>query len=374
MKRYYFLYMLLAIIVYGCERSGQPQANKKSFLVSTIKVEAKDAPLSVEYVAQIQSSHLVNIQSRVTGFLEKRVYREGAMVKAGDILFEMDKKPFIAQANAAQAAVSRQEAALATASSNLARVRPLAAHNALSQKDLDDAVGTYEANAASLEMARAQLETALLNLSYCTITSPLDGITSAALHQEGSYLNVTDSQLTTVAALNPIWVNFSISEYQIQHYYDQIAKGQIIPPKNDEYVIEIIQVNGQLFPYTGRITFRDPFFNPQTGTFLIRASVENHNGDLRPNQYVRVRVQGSIRPKAILVPQRAVQESSKGHFVWVIDQDKKAAVRPIEVGEWQGKNWLVTSGLVSGDEIITDGTTVLYPGADVEVKPSAQGS
>jgi membrane fusion protein, multidrug efflux system len=287
----YFILCFLLLCLSSCEKEAPPETGKPA-VVTAFKVIARDVPVSFESVAQTQSSHLVNIQARVNGFLDKQVYKEGEMVKKGQTLFIMDTKPFEVQVQAAQAAVERQLAALETARLNLARVKPLAEQNALSQKDLDDARGQFETSAATLEQTKAQLETAMLNLSYCTIISPIDGITSAALIQEGTYLSATGNQLTTVSALSPIWVNFSLSENQIQSFDDEVEKGQLIIPENKELVVKIIQINGQTFPYTGMITFTEPYFNPQTGTFLIRASVDNPKGYLRPNQYVRANRRG----------------------------------------------------------------------------------
>lgn len=365
------LFLLAGIASCG-KKDASNQGKKGPVTVTEYLVEARDVPVSVEYVAQTQSSHLVNIQSRVSGFLDKRVYTEGTMVKAGDILFLMDMKPFEVQVEAAKAAVAKQEAALETARLNLARVKPLAALNALSQKDLDDATGSYQTTFATLEQTHAQLKTAELNLSYCTIKSPIDGITSAALQQEGTYLNVSNSQLTTVSALSPIWVNFSLSENQIQHFDDQISAGQLIVPKDNEFEVKIIQINGKIFPHTGKITFKEPYFNPQTGTFLIRASVDNPDGYLRPNQFVRARIEGAVRPHAILVPQRAVQQSTKGQFVWVITPDNKAEFRPVTVGDWQGEDWFILDGLKSGERIVLDGAVGLRAGDDIQVKETRQ--
>jgi membrane fusion protein, multidrug efflux system len=343
-------------------KEAQPQE------VSVLLVEAQDVPVSFEYVAHTQSSHLVNIQARVTGFLDKKVYTEGELVKKGQVLFQMDEKPFQAQVNAAQAALAKQEAALENAKRNLERVQPLAKQDALSQKDLDDAIVTFQTSAASVEQAKAQLETAMLNLSYCTITSPLDGITSSALQQEGTYLNFSDSQLTTVSALTPIWVNFSLSENQYQHYLEEVKKGQLRPPKDREFVVRVIQLTGELFPHTGKITFTEPYYNPQTGTFLIRASVDNPEGVLRPNQYVRVKVEGAVRPNAVLIPQKAVQQSTKGQFVWVVSADNRADYRPVTVGDWQGENWFITEGLLPGERVVVDGGATLHPGATLKMK------
>lgn len=342
--------------------------------VTVLAIKQQDVPVSFEYVAHTQSSREVNIQARVNGFLEKRVYTEGSIVKAGQVLFLMDKKPFEAQVGAAAAALARQQAAMETARLNLERTKPLAARNALSQKDLDNATGQFEASAANVEQARAQLETAQLNLSYCTITSPVTGITGAALQQDGTYINVMNSQLTTVAELSPMWVNFSLSENEMQSYRNQVAQGSLRVPKDGNYDVQIILVDGSIFPFTGKITFAAPSYDSQTGTFLIRVSVTNPDGTLRPNQYVRVKLQGSVRPNAILLPQRAVQQGLKGHFVWVVDKDNKVNPRPVAVGDWYGNDWFISEGLKAGELVVTDGVLTLRPGAPVMVKTAAAGT
>ena len=341
--------------------------------VTVVEVVQKDVPVVAEYVAQTQSSHLVNIQARVSGFLDKRLYTEGAVVKQGQLLFQMDPKPFQAQLAQAKAALARQEAACETARLSLARTKPLTEQEALSQKDLDDATGQYQSAAAAVEQAKAQVESAQLNLSYTTIASPIAGITSSARQTEGTYINPQNSLLTTVASLSPMWVNFSISENEMQRYRDQIAKGQLRVPKAQRFIVEVVLVDGSIHPYTGQMTFAEPSYNPQTGTFAIRASVSNPEGILRPNQYVRVRLKGATRPKAILVPQKAVQQGSKGHFVWVVDKDNKAEQRPVTVGDWQGDNWFILEGLRSGERVVADGGLTLRPGMPVSVKSDSPG-
>jgi membrane fusion protein (multidrug efflux system) len=372
-----FRFLLIACLLFcmpcGCGEKKQDAASVAPEVI-VAQVTQQDVPVSFEYVAQTQSSRLVNIHARVSGFLEKRVYTEGAIVKEGDTLFLMDQKPFKVQLDQAQASLAKQEAAFVTARQNLARTKPLAAVNALSQKDLDDATGQYQAYAAAVEQAKAQVEQAKLNLSYTVITSPVSGITGAALQQDGTYINPQNSQLTTVEALSPMWVNFSLSENELQAYRDQVAKGKIISPKDASYEIEVILVDGSLFPNTGRITFASPSYNSQTGTFLLRASVENPDGVLRPNQYVRVRLKGAVRPQAILVPQRAVQQGSKGHFVWVIDKENKAEPRPVVAGDWHGSDWFISEGLTAGERIVVDGGLTVRPGAQVTVKQAAAAS
>lgn len=360
-----------ALVVAGVSGCGKKEAGPQGrppAQVSTVVVQARDVPVDFEYVAQTESSRQVNIQARVAGFLDKRVYTEGGLVKEGQVLFVMDQKPLMAQVEQAQAALSSNQAAHATARANLDRIKPLAQLNALSQKDLDDATGTFLTTQAAVEQAKAALDSAKLNLSYATITSPVTGLAGSAAQADGTYISATNSKLTTVYLLSPIWVNFSISENENQALHDQVRKGLLREPKNSNYVIEVLLVDGSSFPYTGKITFSDPSFNPQTGTFQVRASVNNPEGQLRPNQFVRVRMKGAVRPNAILLPQRAVQQGAKSHFVWVV-KDGKAEYRPVQVGSWYGDEWFINDGLKSGEEVVVDGVLTLAPGVPVNAKP-----
>jgi len=335
--------------------------------VSIITVQPRDIDISREYIAQTQSSQAVNIQARVSGWLDKRVYTEGAVVKAGQVLFRMDPKPFQAQLDAANAALQRNQAALTVAKQNLDRTKPLAQKNALSQKDLDDAQGQYEQAAAAVEQSKAQVTSAQLDLSYTVISSPVNGVSSYAAVADGTYLSPQNAQLTTVSVLTPMWVNFSLSENEYLRLQNDIRDGRLRLPKDMNLTVEVVQPDGSLFPFTGKITFADPNYNAQTGTFLIRATVDNPKGVLRPNQYVRARLRGAVRPNGILVPQRAVQQGAKGHFAWVLNQDGKAELRPLEVGDWFGDGWFVNEGLAPGDRLVVDGGQRLSPGASVVV-------
>ena len=368
------LVFLLAAALAACGKPQQGVPPRGPNDVTVVTVTPRDVPVSAEFVAQTQSSRQVNIQARVSGFLDRRVYTEGSMVKAGQVLFVMDKKPFQAQLDQAKAVVKQQQAAMQTAKANLDRTKPLVQQNALSQKDLDDATGTYQQSVAAVEQAQQQVIQAQLNLSYCTIASPVEGISSYAQQADGTYLSPTNSLLTTVAVLSPMWVNFSISENDFQRLTQQIAKGRLTPPPGDSYTVEIILVDGTVFPHSGRITFQQPEYDAQTGTFLVRVSVDNPRGVLRPNQYVRARVVGATRNNAILVPRRAVQQGPKGHFVWVVDKDSKAENRPVSVGQWHGDDWFINEGLAAGERVVVDGALMLTSGAAVVVAQSLAGA
>jgi membrane fusion protein (multidrug efflux system) len=371
------LLALLACIVLisasACQKhEGGSEGQERSVEVTAITVTPKDTPVTFEYIAQVQSSRQVNIQARVSGFLEKRVYTEGAIVKEGQTLFLMDQKPFKAQLDQARAALAEQDAALEVARKNLARVKPLAAANALSQKELDDATGQFQTASAAVAQAKAVVEQAELNLSYTVIKSPVDGITSYAIQADGTYLNPGNSQLTTVAVLSPSYVNFSLSENDRLRLHGEVAKGLLRLPKDENFVAEVVLSNGYVFPYQGQVTFLNPMFNAQTGTFLIRVTVDNPEGWLVPNEYVRVRLKGAVRPNAILIPQRAVQQSAKGHFVWAVDKDNKVEPRPVTLGDANENDWFINEGLRAGDQVVVDGTLTLRPGASVKTIPLSE--
>jgi membrane fusion protein (multidrug efflux system) len=339
--------------------------------VTTVVASPRDIPLTFEFLAQTQSSQAVNIQARVSGFLDKRVYTEGEVVRAGQVLFRMDPKPLQAQVDAAQAQLNNAQAALDVAKFNLDRTRPLAELKALSQKDLDDANGQYLSSKANVDAARANLESAKLNLSYATITAPITGVTGSALVADGSYVSSSNSQLTTVSALSPMWVTFSLSEAEVLRYREDIERGTLRRPAGGEYTVEVVLADGTVFPERGRITFSDPGFSAQTGTFSVRVQVANPQGLLRPNQFVRVRLTGAVRPQAQAVPLRAVQQGPKGHFVWVVGKNDTVEMRPVLVGSWVGDEWLITSGLEPASVVVVDGALTLTAGALVRPKPLA---
>ena len=355
----------LATLIGGCGKTEPPPPPPP--VVKVLKVESKDTPVSYEFVGSTVSSQQVEVRARVDGFLNERLYIEGSIVKLGQVMFQMDPKPFEAQLAAAKGALAEQEARLWTAQSNLKRVKPLAIANAVSKKDLDDATGRVNSAAAAVEMARADVETAQLNLGYTTINAPVTGASSYARIQNGAYINQQSGPLTYVAQLDPIWVDFSISEDEMLSIREQSKAGLLVLPENNAYDVEIVLADGTIFPNTGKIFFADANYSAQTGTFLLRATFDNPQTTLRPGQFVQVHVKGAIRPKAILVPQAAVLQGAGGFFVWIVDKDGKAQTRPVEVGDWRGDSWFINKGLAAGDRVITEGIIRLATGLPVRI-------
>ncbi|MDR5767745.1 MULTISPECIES: efflux RND transporter periplasmic adaptor subunit [unclassified Caballeronia] len=367
---------LASLSLAACKKPAPP-AQKPAVDVTAVTVTAQSTPVDFEFTAQTQSSREVEIRARVDGFLEKRMYTEGALVSANQVMFLMDKRPFEAALQTAKGSLAQQQARLLVTQQNLARVKPLAAMNALSKKDLDDAIGNEKSAEAAVIAAKGEVQTAELNLSYTTIRSPLKGLSSFARIQEGSYVTPTQGGLLTyVYQLDPMWVNFSISENELLGYREQIKKGELRFPPDNKFDVTVIQADGSVFPQTGRIDFTNPAFSTETGTFLVRAVFANPQGTLRPGQFVKARVAGAVRPNAILVPQRAVLQGAKSHFVWVLDEQSKPHQRVVEVGEWHGDDWFITNGLKAGERVIVDGA--IRVGADTQVRvvaaPAAGGA
>jgi membrane fusion protein (multidrug efflux system) len=373
--RWLLIPLAAAAFLAGCEKNAAKSPERPPPEVSVIEVVPRDTPVSFIYVGQTESSRQVQIRARVDGFLDQRIYTEGSPVKAGQVMFKQDPKPFQAALDAAKGAIAEQRARLQVARDNLARVKPLTAQKALSQKDLDDAIGQEMAAAAAVETAKANVEQAQLNLGYTTIATPVTGLSSYAQVQDGSYVSSANSLLTYVAQLDPIWVNFSLSENDVLKFRRERVSGLLIGLETDEIDVEVVLADGSVFPHKGRITFANADYSPQTGTFLLRATLPNPDTLLRPGQFVRVRLLGSIRPNAILVPQKAVLQGAQGHFVWVIDKEGKAQIRQVQAGSWLGEDWFINSGLKAGERVVVEGMMRLAAGLPVKiVEPTAKAA
>jgi len=341
--------------------------------VSVVTVQTRDIPFSLEFVAQTESSRQVDIVARVSGFLDKIAYQEGEMVKQGQLLFQLDPKPFQAQLEAARGGLQAQQARLTTAEANLKRVKPLAMENALSQSDLDRAQGDFDAAKAAVYAAQATVTQAELNLGYATIRSPVTGLASRAVQRQGAFLNAAsaDATLTYVAAIDPIWVNFSVSQNLAAKLRNEIASRQIVMPKALAFEVEIVLSDGSIYPYRGSINFADPSFSSDTGSFQVRAVLPNPKHVLRPGMFVTAFLKGAMRPNAVVVPQLAVQMGAKGHLVYVVNAAGVAELRPVVVGDYQGeRDIVVVSGLAAGDRVVVDGVMGVVPGQPVQIVPS----
>ncbi|HET7366191.1 MAG TPA: efflux RND transporter periplasmic adaptor subunit [Burkholderiales bacterium] len=367
--------VLLAVsVAAGCSKEAQaPQGQAPQ--VTVVAVTPQTIPYVMSFVAQTESSRQVDIVARVSGYLDRIAYREGELVKEGQVLFQLDQKPFLAQRDSAKGELLAQQARFATAKANLERVKPLAAQDAVSRADLDRAQGEYDSANAAVFAAGAKLREAELNLGYTVIRAPVLGLASRSSQRQGAYINAMseNAKLTYVAALDPIWVNFSVSQNQTAKMKTLVDKGQVLPPPKQDFEVEVILSDGAVYPQKGRINFADPSFSQETGTFLVRAQLPNPKRELRPGMFVTARLSGATRPNAIVVPQLAVQQGSNGHLVYVVNKDGVAEIRPVLVGDYQGdKDIVIMSGLQGGDRVVVEGALRVVPGKPVKlVEPGA---
>ena len=368
------LVLACVLLVVGCKKEETSVATPQPVEVTTVKIEPRDVPITFEWLAQTESSRQVEIRARVSGILEKRLYKEGAVVQEGQVMFEMERKPFEAKLDAAKAELAIQEARLDNARQSLGRVQELSDKNVVSRQVLDEAVNTERAAEASVLAAKAKVAEAELDLSCATIRAPITGLASFAIKHDGSYISEGEnSMLTYIAAVDPIWVKFSVSENQWLHQQDEAKAGRLVFPLDDAFEVEVVLADGKIYPEKGRLTYTDLAFSRDTGTYMVRAEVPNPQEDLSPGQFVHVRLLGAVRPKAILLPKRAVLQGAKGSFVWVVGPQSKAEFRPIELGDWYGDEWFVNEGLQPGDTVVLDGGIKVQAGATLKVaEPASQ--
>ena len=365
-----FLAIALVLVLAACGPKGQDGhgGGMPPAVVAVQEVKPRSIPVEFEYPAQTAGSREVEVRARVSGILLKRNFEEGAPVRLGQSLFSLDSVPYEAAVARAEADVAAAEARLSQAARNAKRTKPLYEAKAASQRDLDEAVSAEEVAAADVKSARARLVEARLNLGYTKVESPASGITSRALKSEGTLVSGPDVLLTTVTQLDPIYVNFGISQAEQSRLQQDAAAGKLALPKDNRFDVAIRFEDGRVYEKSGKLAFTDVRLNNQTGTSDARAEIANPKGEVRPGQFVRVILKGAQRPQAISVPQRAVMEGPQGKIVYLISPDNKAMPRPVTVGDWTGTDWIITSGLQPGDKVIVDGLAkIFFPGAPVTV-------
>ena len=306
--------------------------------VTTIKLEPKSLPATYEYVGQTTGSKEVEVRARVTGILDRKLFQEGAPVKAGQVLFVIDPRQMAAQTAALEAEVARAQAQKAQAEREVARLKPLAERRAVGQKEADDAISNLEMSAAALRAAEAKRAEMKLNLSYTNVTAPIAGLSSRAPKSEGSLVAANETLLTTISQVDPMWIPFAISENEQLLLNKAVREGRLTLPKDNAYEVVVRLSDGTTLERRGRINFADTRVNPSTGTYEMRAEVANADRQLKPGQFVRVKLTGAVRNNALAVPQVAVQDGAQGKFVYVVEKDKDgkdvAGVRPVTLGEW----------------------------------------
>jgi membrane fusion protein (multidrug efflux system) len=384
MRRLFPFTPLLALVIAACGQSngsekkgGHPGMGMPPPEVSVVTVEPRSLALTFEYPGQTAGSREVEVRARVGGILLKRNFTEGGPVKEGQSLYTIDKAQFEAAAARAEADVVAAQARYEQAKRNAARLKPLYAEKAVSQKENDDAVSAEEIGAADVKAAQARRTEARLNLNYTKVEAPLSGISGRSLRQEGSLIPGPDALLTTITKVNPIWVNFGIPDNEQASLAREVQEGRVALPKDGAFEVSLRRADGSVYGHAGLLNFSDVKVSPATGTREARAELPNAQGVLRPGEFVRVILRGATRPNALTVPQRAVLEGPQGKFVYIVDEKGTAQPRPLEVGDWAGDAWIVNKGVQPGDKVIVEGLMRLGPGAPVRIadasaKPAAQ--
>ncbi|HEY2002281.1 MAG TPA: efflux RND transporter periplasmic adaptor subunit [Acidobacteriaceae bacterium] len=363
----------LALIA-GCSHSakggGPPQYPPPE--VTTTTVEQKDVPVYGEWVANLDGYTNAQIQPQVTGYLIRQNYKEGSQVSKGQILYEIDPRPFQAALDQANGQLAQAKAQLLLAQINTKRDTPLAEARAIARSQLDNDLQTQAADEATVQAQQAAVESAQLNLGWTKVRSLLDGIAGIATTQVGS-LVTQSTVLTTVSQVQPIKVYFAISEQEYLALSSKVrsAGASDLLHSADRVPIQLTLSNGSVYPSTGRIIFVDRQINSNTGTIRVAAAFPNPQSLLRPGQYGQVRAQTQMRRGALLVPQRAVTELQGSYQVAVVNADNKVHIQPVEVGPQIGTTWVISSGLKPGEQVVTEGNGKLADGMAVHPHPAA---
>ena len=366
--------LLMAAPLVGCkteEANTQPSAPE--VLVS--EVMTRDVPVVEESVAQLNGPVNADITPKVQGYLLSQSYVNGSFVRKGQLLFTIDPRPFQAALEEAKAGVERSGASLTKASNDVQRDTPLAAQNAIPQKQLDDDKANEAWATAQLSASKAAQQQAELNLGWTKVYSPVDGIAGVANSQIGDLVG-TSTKMATVSEIDPIWAYFNISESLYLQFAPRISEvmrnRENKRPVRSSFVVQYIQANDEPYPAKGKIIFVNREITAGTGTIQMAAEFSNKDGILRPGGFGRVRVQTGTNKDAMVVPQASVIEVQSQHQIIVVTPDNKAVIRPIKVGDRVGPNWVVTEGLKPGDRVVVEGIQRVQAAA-AAMQAQAQG-
>ena len=398
-------------ITSGCARTSSGATATQPLEVRVAEVQQKDVPVYREWIGTLDGLVNADIKAQVTGYLVRQDYTEGTFVKQGQLLFQIDPRPFQAAVDQARglvaqtegqlaqsrAQLTQTEAQVAVAEANQHRVQldvdrylPLVQQQAISQQDFDDANQNNMAAKAQLQAARAQvetakaqiiaataavetakaaLETAQINLGFTHITSPIDGIPGIAQQQVGALVNPASGPMTTVSTLDPIKVYFTASEQEFLDFTRRFPTAEQRQAHTRELDLELILADGSVYAERGKFDFADRQVDVRTGAIRLAGLFPNHGNSLRPGQYGRVRTAIQVQKGALLVPQQAVIDLQGTHQVAVVDSNNKVRIQPVNLGETFGHDWIVRSGLNPDERVVAEGLQKVRPGMQVNPKP-----
>ena len=381
--------LLVAGIIYGAIRprhvSGAPGPSPE---VAVVEVEQKDVPIYGEWIGTLDGFVDADVRAQVTGYLQHQGYQEGSFVKEGQLLFQIDPRPFQAVVDQAQGNLDQATANLANAEAvqrrtqlDVNRYTPLAKEQAASQQDLDNAVqnnlaaiATVATAKAQIQTAQAALETAKINLDFTRLIAPIDGIAGQAQLQVGALASPSSGAVTTVSTLDPIKVYFTVSESEYLAWRKRFPTDTENEAAEKYVRLQIILADGSTYPRDGTVYFADRQVDPNTGAIRIAGLFPNPGNILRPGGYAKVRAATNVQQGALLVPQRAVSEVQGGYQVAVVDDQNKVSIRAVQVGDQVGTEWIIADGVKRGDRVVAEGVQKVRTGMHVNPKPFVDAS
>jgi RND family efflux transporter MFP subunit len=355
---------LTLLVITGCKKKTPPPPPPPE--VQFITVSPTNVPIFEEWIGTLDGFANAQIHAQVSGYLLTRNYVEGSPVKKGDLLFEIDPRPFEAALDQAKAKLAQDRAQLGKTELDVKRYTPLAKEQAISQEELDNAVQANLAAAAQVKADEAAIATAQLNLDFTKIIAPIGGIAGIALAQIGDLVGPSGGALTTVSTVDPMRAYFNVSEQSYLTFWRGLLGGG---ETNEVLPLELILSDGSVYPVRGKFFIADRQVNANTGTLQIAGLFRNPQFLLRPGQYGRIRAQTQLRRDALVVPQRAVTELQGTYQLNVVDDQNKAHVKPVKVGPQIGANWIIEEGLKPGERVVVEGTGKAKEGAPVNPKP-----
>jgi RND family efflux transporter MFP subunit len=364
------LALAVIISVVGCEKKVAETGPPAPPEVLVTKVISGDVPMIREWVGTLDGSENADIRARVTGYLQKRDYQEGSYVKEGDLLFEIDPRPFEAALAQAKSELDQVQATQAATQADFERSQELYNKKVISVQEYENKRQLNQAQVAKAEALQAAAQTAQLNLDYTKISAPVDGIAGLSKANIGDLVGTgSEVTLTTVSKIDPIRLYFPINEQDYKNHASALQKGMQRPESEREATVELVFADGTVYPEKGKFSFVDRQVDPTTGTILVAANFPNPDHSLRPGQFAKARAGIEKISDALLVPERALSELQGSYQVGVVDENGKAEIRPIKIGPRYNHQVVVTEGLKKGETVIVEGLQNVRPGLNVNVKP-----
>jgi membrane fusion protein (multidrug efflux system) len=338
--------------------------------VGVVTVAPQAVGLATELPGRLEASRVAQVRARAAGILQKRLFKEGSDVKAGQPLFSIDPAPYQASAASARATLARAEANVTQATAQAERYKPLMEANAISKQDYINAVASQKSAEADVAAGKAALQTAQINLGYASVTAPISGRIGRALVTEGALVGQGEAtQLAVVQQINPMYVNFTQSTTDVLRLRKAVESGQFKRAGTDGASVRVLLEDGSDYGQAGKLLFSDLTVDPTSGQITLRAEVPNPAGLLLPGMYVRVRLEQAQAEAGIVVPQQAVTRGSTGDTVLVVGADGKVAPRPVKIGSSVDGKWVVLDGLKAGEQVMVDGFQKLRGNAPVKAVP-----